>query len=259
MGQITKVEQPGLPGVPNEPITILDIINRAAFDPSVDSGKIEMLLRMAREFKHDDAKAAYAKALIAMKPKLPVIDRKGRITIHEKGMPKTAENVTQSTPYALWEDIDAAITPILAQHGFVLTFRTGSMPDGKITVTGVLMHEMGHSEEATMPLPLDTSGSKNNVQAAGSSTSYGKRYTAMALLNIRTKGEDDDGQKGGDPGTLTESQLEHIFALIERVKADKEKFCEYMGVKSVPDISTKDYDKAIRALNLKATPAKAKS
>jgi hypothetical protein len=49
-----------------------------------------------------------------------------------------------------------------------------------------------------MTLPLDTSGSKNNVQAVGSSTSYGKRYTATLLLNIRTKGEDDDGHAGGD-------------------------------------------------------------
>jgi hypothetical protein len=44
----------------------------------------------------------------------------------------------------------------------------------------VLSHELGHSEETTMTLPLDTSGSKNNVQAVGSSTSYGKRYTATA-------------------------------------------------------------------------------
>jgi hypothetical protein len=250
MTAVAKIEQPGLPGVPNEPITILDIINRAAFDPSVDANKIEMLLRMAREFKADDAKAAYARAMVAMKPELPVIDRKGRIVIHEKGKEKTDANIQQSTPYALWEDIDAAITPVLAKHGFVLTFRTGAGPEGRITVTGVLTHELGHSEESTMPLPLDTSGSKNNVQAAGSSTSYGKRYTATALLNIRFKGEDDDGKAGGDPGLISEEQLAEIQGLMEQANADPEKFVKYMGVGALKGMTVADLPKAREALNL---------
>jgi hypothetical protein len=45
-----------------------------------------------------------------------------------------------------------------------------------------------------MILPHDSTGSKNAVQAVGSSTSYGKRYTACALLNITSRGEDDDGE-----------------------------------------------------------------
>ena len=49
-----------------------------------------------------------------------------------------------------------------------------------------------------MKLPADTSGSKNVVQAIGSSVSYGKRYTMQALLNITSGGEDDDGHSGGE-------------------------------------------------------------
>lgn len=257
MNTVAKIEQPGLPGVPNEPITILDIINRAAFDPSVDANKIEMLLRMAREFKADDAKAAYARAMVAMKPELPVIDRKGRIIITDKN-DKT--KIIQSTPYGLWEDIDAAITPVLAKHGFVLTFRTGAGPEGRITVTGVLMHELGHSEESTMPLPLDTSGSKNNVQAAGSSTSYGKRYTATALLNIRFKGEDDDGKAGGEPATLSDSDLRTLQDLISAYAehgASAVKLCEFFKVEALPDLTLAQHRKAIEMLNTKYAGKKA--
>lgn len=266
MSAVAKFHEPTLPGIPEEPrqaVTIMDIISRAAFDPSVDGDKIERLLRMAREFKADDAKAAYARAMVKMKPRLPVIDRKGRITIHEKGKEKTDANIIQSTPYALWEDIDAAITPILAEHGFVLTFRTGAGTgagqEGRITVTGVLTHEMGHSEESTMPLPLDTSGSKNNVQAAGSSTSYGKRYTATALLNIRTKGEDDDGQKGGDPGTITEEQAERLLDLLTRDKADVPKFCKYMRVNAITDIPASQYSFALEVINTRSQEASKKA
>ena len=51
-----------------------------------------------------------------------------------------------------------------------------------------------------MELPVDTTGSKNAVQAVGSSTAYGKRYVMEALLNLTSRGQDDDGKRGGgDP------------------------------------------------------------
>lgn len=199
MNAVVKAE-PTLPGMP-EPAapSMFELIMRAVKDPACDPAKMAQLLDLSRQVRADDAKAAYTSALVALKPLLPIIDRRGRIVIHEKGKEKIDAHVIQSTAYALWEDIDAAITPILHDHGFVLTFRCGSTgaPEHRVTVTGVLSHEQGHSEETTMTLPLDTSGSKNNVQAVGSSTSYGKRYTAGLLLNLRTKGEDDDGQTGG--------------------------------------------------------------
>jgi hypothetical protein len=255
MNTVARIEQPGLPGVPEVPaqsVTMMDIINRAIFDPTVDADKVERLGKMALAFKAEEAKAAYIRALVAMKPLLPVIDRKGRIEIHEKNKPKTPENLIQSTAFARWEDIDEAITPILAAHGFVLTHRTGTLPDGRVSITGILSHEMGHSEESEMSLPLDTSGSKNNVQAAGSSTSYGKRYTATALLNIRTKGEDDDGKKGGEPGVITEEQAERLLEMLTRDKADVTLFCKHMKIASLIELPAARYEEAIIAINTRA-------
>jgi ERF superfamily len=238
------------------PTSILDIIDRAASDPRTNVDNLERLLGMYERIKAGEARAAYIAAMVKMKPLLPVIDRRGRITIHEKGKDKTPEHVIQSTPYALWEDIDEKITPVLAAHGFSLTFRSGVAHDGKITVTGILGHEGGHSEETTITLPHDSSGSKNAVQAVGSSTSYGKRYTATMLLNIRTKGEDDDGTKGGEPSTISEDQIQTIRDMIDRGKADVEAFCKYMGVAALADIPRGDYEKAITALNLKLAKKK---
>jgi len=254
MNAIAKtVDQPSLPGVPVEPITILDIINRAAFDPGVDVDKLERLMQMAREVRKDDAHAAYIKAMVVMKPKLPVIDRKGRIEVREKtASGKRDGEITQNTPYARWEDIDEAITPILAAHGFVLTHRSGTAPDGKILITGVLSHEAGHSEETTMALPHDSSGSKNAVQAVGSSTHYGKRYTAGLLLNIRTRGQDDDGKAGGDPGVITDEQAERILELLTKDKADVKRFCEYMKVPSIVEIPAAKYAHAIEVINTRS-------
>lgn len=228
-----------------QPMSILEIVQRAAADPNTDVTKMERLLEMARQMKADEAKAAYIKALVTMKPLLPVIDRKGRITIRDKN---DSTKITQSTPYALWEDIDAKITPILAQHGFALTFRSGVAQDGKITVTGVLGHQDGHTEETTITLPHDSSGSKNAVQAVGSSTSYGKRYTATMLLNIRTKGEDDDGKMGGAPAPVTDEQVKELRSLLEFTNSDEAKFCKFFKIESLPDMPAVRFEEAMKAI-----------
>lgn len=164
--------------------SLLEVIARAARDPNVDIDKMERLLEMQERVIAREARAAYSVALAELQPNLPVISERGKI-LNGKGD-------TQST-YALWEDVNQAIRPLLAETGFSLSFRTGRADDGQITVTGVLAHKEGHSEETTITLPSDGSGSKNAVQAVASSTSYGKRYTAFALLNITSRGEDDDG------------------------------------------------------------------
>lgn len=251
-GTAVAVRKQNLPAAPT---SILEIISRAAFDPAVDADKIERLIEMARRVRADDAKQAYIAALVVMKPQLPTIDRNGRIVIHTKGADKTDANIIQSTEYALWEDIDAAITPILADNGFVLTHLCGKGSEGRITVTGVLSHKQGHEKETTMELPLDSSGSKNNVQAVGSSTSYGKRYTAGLLLNLRFKGHDDDGKLGGGGdgnGNVTEEQAERILELLNRDKMSVPKFCGYFKIDNVLGLPAKEYTRALEVINTRS-------
>lgn len=165
----------------SESAAIFQIIERAARDPNVDIDKMQRLMEMHDKVQATRAKTAYAAAFSEMQPELPEIIEHGK---------------SNNGSYALWEDINDRIKPVLSAHGFGISFRCGR--DGaNVTVTAVLSHREGHSEETMMLLPLDTSGNKNAVQAVGSSTSYGKRYTAAALLNLTSRGEDDDGKKGG--------------------------------------------------------------
>lgn len=172
-------------------VALMDVISRAASDPSFDADKVDRLISMYERVNAQSARAQYIAALAEMQPKLPVIDERGGI--------KNNNGEVQST-YAKWEDINDAIRPVLADYGFALSFRTSIAQDGKIIVTGILAHRGGHQEETAVTLPHDSSGNKNAVQAVGSSTSYGKRYAAMSLLNITSRApqdRDDDGQAGG--------------------------------------------------------------
>jgi len=237
--------------VQTNPATIMEVISRAAADPNTDVEKLGRLLDMYERISDRDAKAAYAAALAAMQPKLPVITERGRIIV-----PAKDGKQGHSTPYALWEDINEAIRPALSEHGFALSFRTGLAADGKIIVTGILSHSAGHQEETTITLPHDSTGSKNAVQAVGSSTSYGKRYTAMALLNITSRGEDDDGKSGGDPAGLSEDQQAEVQALMEDVGADRKRFLAYIKAESIAAIPARDFDKVMKALEAKRKAAK---
>jgi hypothetical protein len=228
---------------------LLGVIARAARDPSVDIDKMERLLEMQERVLAREAKTAYAVALAELQPSLPIISERGKIL--------NKSNQVQST-YAFWEDVNEAIRPMLSEAGFSLSFRTGRAGND-ITVTGVLTHRDGHSEETTIALPADASGSKNAVQAVASSTSYGKRYTAFALLNITTKGEDDDGKKAGDPPSIDDAEYAMLKNLIEASGANTNRFLEKYGIDAVANLPKAKLKDAVDALNAYALQKRAKA
>jgi hypothetical protein len=231
---------PQLPAPLSEAGAIVQMIERIALNPAADIDKFERLLEMQERVAARTAKAAYDAALAVMQPELPVIAERGGI--------RNKDGDVQST-YALWEDINDAIKPILSRHGFALSFRV-ERPEGLIAVTGVLSHRDGHREETTLSLPVDSSGSKNSVQAIGSSTSYGQRYTAKLLLNLTSRGVDDDGKAGGS-AYITDEQVGTIQELMESVGADRERFLAYIGAASIAEIPADKFKAAMAALMAK--------
>lgn len=182
----------------NEATSLLGIIARAASDPAVDVEKMAALLGLQERVVARQAEAEFNQAFIRMQAALPRIKKDGTLEYPvDKNKPDGPKRKIAS--FAKWETIDAAIRPILETEGFALSFNTIPRPGdgGGLIVTAILRHRGGHSTETSIPVPLDTSGGKNNLQGYGSSMSYGKRYAATAALNLITEGEDDDGVRGG--------------------------------------------------------------
>ena len=197
-----------------EGATILAVISRAASDPNTDVDKMERLMGMYERIEAKRAVAAYQADLAEMQEALPSIGERG--------------NAANRYTYALWEDINAAVKPVLKRFGFALSFRTDCQ-QGSISVTGVLTHKDGHREETTISLPADSSGNKNAVQAVASSVSYGKRYTAGALLNLTSHGEDDDAFAASEQfdttswrdaiaGSSSKEELDKLGAELKKVQ-----------------------------------------
>jgi hypothetical protein len=232
---LKKTDTLDVPTPTNDATAIINMIDRMSARPDIPVERVEQLFALYQKMTADAARRAYFAALAEMQPTLPTVGRKGK---------------SNNGKFARWEDIVEGIMPALKAHGFAVSFKTAST-DKLITVIAILSHRDGHSEETSLTLPADMSGSKNHIQAIGSTTSYGKRYTASALLNIVSRGEDDDANA---LTTVTTPQIAALRDLIERSGSDMTRFLAAAGAETLDDVLAKDFPRLEAMLKRKLNP-----
>lgn len=109
-------------------------------------------------------------------------------------------------------------------------------------------------------MPLDNAGIQGTVNKTGphataSSVTYAKRVAICALLNIST-GDDKDGNV--EVVFIDAEKAVEVDLMITKVKADKPKFLQIMGVDDVRHIRANEYKKAMDMLKAKEKQLKAK-
>lgn len=213
------------PAMVQQPESLLPAIITLAKDPAVDVSKLSALLDMQAKMEARQAEREATEAFTALSGELPRVKKTGVIDMGAKG----------SMKFAKWDEMDKVIRPLLVKHGFTLSFNSVERTSGGLTVTGELMHRSGHIRTATIPLALDSGAGRNNLQAMGSTLSYGKRYCAEMLLNIVREGDDDDGNKGG-VAYITPEQCEELQDLIRETGTDDRKFLATMGADELGQI-----------------------
>jgi hypothetical protein len=228
----------------NMAASIFAVIERAALNPAIDMDKFERLIAMQERIEARSARIAYAEAFADMQSELPIVDRNGIIS-HGSGK--------MISKYARWEDINEAIKPVLAKHGFALDFAS-TQDDRSVSITAILTHRNGHSKESMLRLPLDTSGAKNTVQSIGSTVTYGKRYSAGLVLNLTSRDaqdRDDDGNGNGNVASTTigEAQIAELQRKIIDSDSDLPRFLKYFSITDLADLPASKFDEAVRALN----------
>ena len=206
--------------IQNEGAAVLQVIERLVLTPDVSIEKIEKMLDLQERILNRNAHQAFTADLAAMQIELPLIAKNGK----GHGTAK----------YALLEDINQAIRPALQKYGFAVTFRI-SQREKEVSITAVLSHKLGHSDETTITLPIDISGSKNATQAVGSTVSYGKRYAIGALLNIST-GDDNDAASDSSERAISPGQIKTLKAIFDKLtEKNQEIFYNWLGEpKDVP-------------------------
>jgi hypothetical protein len=215
---------------------MVSMIERVAMDPNVSIDKLERMLDMQERIQAQRAKAEHAEAKAEAMAEMPMVP------MHGKGH--------NGRPYALLKDIVSVSKPVLARHGLALTWDTKI--DGQtVTITAILTHRNGHEERVSLPLPADNSGSKNPVQAFGSTQTYGQRYTAQSILGLAL-GDDteDDGRGANGPTTITEEQFRELRSLIDRAGIDEDIVLKAERLSMLTDLPAKDFDRVAGRLKI---------
>lgn len=101
---------------------------------------------------------------------------------------KDAQNPHFRSSYANLASVREAIRAPLSENGLAYT-QLVRTEHGKVQIETMLLHKSGQFMGETLDIPL----AKQDAQGIGSATTYGRRYSLMALIGIAAEEDDDDG------------------------------------------------------------------
>jgi hypothetical protein len=201
--------------------------------------QLEKLLAIRRNYEADEARKAYHVAMAEFKKNPPKIDKDRQVSF---GNTKYA--------HASLGHVTELISTELSKHG--LSAAWDIKQNGAVSVTCRITHIQGHSEETTITAPADTSGSKNAIQAVGSTITYLQRYSLLALCGLATFDQDDDGQAAGPVKEFIDEkqkgQILDFFAELNLSEKDKEGFFKFMKIAKLDEMPQASFQKALAAL-----------
>lgn len=165
-----------------------------AIEKGANAEQIGKLWEVFMQWHAHQAKMAYVESMARFKSNPPDIKKTKRVEIAIKsgGDPirYSHADLGEAT-----EIIAEALKAVNIRH----YWKPREGENGRVVVTLILEETtLGHREEvATIAGPPDASGSKNSVQAVGSTVTYLERYTLFAGTGIIPEGLDDDGKTEG--------------------------------------------------------------
>jgi ERF superfamily len=167
---------------------------RIAIERGSGAEQFAMLVDAITKAKREDARLQFEAALGRFKEHLPSVFKNKKVSFPTKDGGKTEYH------HAELEVAAEICADELRKEGLIHTWRPSEGANGRTVMSCVFRHsESGHVEDmATLGGPPETSGSKNGLQAIGSTVTYLQRYTLLAACGIAPKGMDDDGRGGGE-------------------------------------------------------------
>lgn len=231
----------------SEGTALLQIIDRASRDPSVDLDKMERLLAMHQAITARNAEAAFNAAMGTAQAEMPQVTR-------------DAVNDQTRSRYARLETISKAMNPVITRHGFAMSFGTADCPlSGHYRITCDVSHREGHTRRYHADIPSDGVGMKGTANktathAFGSTMSYGRRYLKTMIFDVSATNEDDDGQGAGRQAeeTISEEQVMAIREMLEATDCPVGKYLEFAKLERLEDMPVSAFENAMLRLRQRA-------
>lgn len=164
---------------------------RYALESGADLDRLERLMELQLKWEANQARKAFVEAMSEFKLHPPTIYKDKHVEF------RTDKGIT-AYDHATIGNVVEKVVAALAEHGFSHRWIPHRSEGGMISITCVITHKLGHSEETTLEAGLDQSGGKNNIQAMISTKSYLERHSLLAATGLATKDTPDDDGRGAD-------------------------------------------------------------
>ncbi len=221
-------------------LTPLGILDRAV-ERGATPDTLEKLMALQERWEKNQARKAFDAALADAKAKIPIIGKNREVDF-------TSSKGRTNYRHEDLAEITRVVGPILAEHGLSYRFRTTSAANEPVSVTCIVSHRDGHSEENTLSAARDETGNKNSIQAIGSTVTYLQRYTLKAALGLAASDE-DDGNASDAPTTITAEQVKDLQQRIMDADTDIAKFLRVYRIERLADLPVADYERAAADLD----------
>lgn len=180
---------------PVDPLAIYQM----AIERGADISVVKQTYELCQIVEANNARKAYAAAIAAVRPLLPVISKDRRVAFESKKGGADTDYAHESLA-----QISRQIDGILGDHGLSYRYKTDQQMQASggsmlVYVTCLVSHSLGHEEPTTLFSAIDISGNKNHIQAIGSAVTYLQRYTLKAALGLAAAEDEDDGRGAPDP------------------------------------------------------------
>jgi hypothetical protein len=213
-----------------------------AVERGADMAQLEKLMDLQERWEKTQARKAFDAAIADAKAKIKPIIKKREVDF-------TSQKGRTHYKYEDLALIAEEVDPILSEFG--LSYRYKAKQEGaKLSITCVVSHRDGYSEETTLSAGNDESGNKNGLQGIASAATYLQRYTLKLALGLAAA-KDDDGNGAGQKETISEKQLADLKALAQEVGADKAAFLRYFKINELSELPAAKYSDAVSALQKK--------
>ncbi|UNF37454.1 ERF family protein [Bartonella krasnovii] len=216
--------------------TAMELILERALQSDVDLDRLKSLLELREKEIERQERQNFVRDLSTMQ-------------MEYKNIEQNALNTHTKSIYTTLDKYIDAIKKTLAKHHFALFSQIKEQDSNGITVEMTLKHILGHEISTQGTFPFDATGSKNSIQAVGSTITYARRYLLGMLLNVARKEDDTDGAT--ILAGISSEQMNEIKELMEQIQAKESDIISFIGVKSLTQMSYKQAQTVLFALRKK--------
>jgi len=231
--------------VVSEATAIVQMIDRAARDQTVDVTKMRELLAMRKEIVAEAAEREFNDAMTEAQQEM-------------RPVAADLSNTHTKSKYASYIALDRAMRPIYTKHAFSLSFNTAEgAPEGHVRAVCDVSRG-GYTRRYQIDMPADGKGAKSGdvmtkTHAMGAAMTYAQRYLLKMIFNIAV-GLDDDGNAAGANDPISPEQVAELRRLIDLYGAEEPKILAHAvklaghEIEKIEDMPVRVYDRTLAAL-----------